>query len=69
MGREPELAIQLRLMHWHLFFEKAGVEKGNCALTSIKPNLGHALAASGVVSLISLLLAMKNKNNSGRNSL
>ena len=46
-------------------FEKAGVEKGNCALTSIKPNLGHALAASGVVSLISLLLAMKNKTIPG----
>nr|WP_330377434.1 SDR family NAD(P)-dependent oxidoreductase [Cellulosilyticum ruminicola] len=34
-------------------------KKNYCALTSTKPNIGHALAASGVVSLISLLLAMK----------
>ncbi|WP_306307321.1 SDR family NAD(P)-dependent oxidoreductase [Cellulosilyticum ruminicola] len=30
-----------------------------CALTSTKPNIGHALAASGIVSFISLMLAMK----------
>ncbi|WP_245951346.1 beta-ketoacyl synthase N-terminal-like domain-containing protein, partial [Phytoactinopolyspora halophila] len=31
---------------------------GFCALTSTKPNVGHSLAASGVVSLISLVLGM-----------
>ncbi|WP_217998905.1 SDR family NAD(P)-dependent oxidoreductase [Paenibacillus pabuli] len=32
---------------------------GSCALTSVKTNLGHTLAASGVVSLISLVQAMR----------
>ncbi|MEE1281526.1 MAG: SDR family NAD(P)-dependent oxidoreductase, partial [Acutalibacteraceae bacterium] len=42
-------------------FKKANVKTGSCALTSTKPNIGHALAASGVVSLISLVLALKNE--------
>ena len=42
-------------------FKKANVKAGSCALTSTKPNIGHALAASGVVSLISLALALKNE--------
>ncbi|QQF62483.1 hypothetical protein I9X38_19085 [Bacillus mojavensis] len=29
-------------------------KRSYCALTSAKPNIGHTLAASGVVSLISL---------------
>jgi polyketide synthase PksN len=33
---------------------------GFCALTSVKPNLGHTLAASGLVSLISLIQAMRH---------
>lgn len=32
-----------------------------CALISMKPNIGHTLAASGIVSLIGLLQSMKNK--------
>ncbi|MFE6775905.1 SDR family NAD(P)-dependent oxidoreductase [Streptomyces sp. NPDC057702] len=32
---------------------------GFCALTSTKPNVGHALAASGLVSLIGLVLGMR----------
>lgn len=32
-----------------------------CAVTSIKPNIGHALAASGIVNLIALIMAMKDK--------
>ena len=34
---------------------------GFCALTSVKPNLGHTLAASGLVSLISLIQAMRHQ--------
>lgn len=33
----------------------------HCALISFKPNIGHALAASGLVSVIGLLMAMKNE--------
>ncbi len=42
-------------------FKKANVANKSCALTSTKPNIGHALAASGVVSLISLMLALQNE--------
>ncbi|MGY0063720.1 SDR family NAD(P)-dependent oxidoreductase [Streptomyces sp. LZ34] len=34
---------------------------GFCALTSTKPNVGHALAASGLVSLIGLVLGMRHE--------
>src|SRR5699024_4008383 len=36
-------------------------EAGSCALTSVKPNLGHTLAPSGLVSLIAMVLAMRNE--------
>lgn len=36
-------------------------DERHCALISFKPNIGHALAASGLVSLTGLLLAMKHK--------
>ncbi|MFF8597223.1 beta-ketoacyl synthase N-terminal-like domain-containing protein [Streptomyces sp. NPDC015220] len=35
--------------------------KGYCALTSTKSNLGHSFAASGVVSLIGLVLALRHR--------
>nr|WP_240464227.1 SDR family NAD(P)-dependent oxidoreductase [Paenibacillus apiarius] len=42
-------------------FKDYTTDKGYCALTSTKSNLGHSLAASGVVSLISLALAMRKE--------
>lgn len=42
-------------------FKDYASQKGYCALTSTKPNIGHSLAASGLVSLISLVLAMKKE--------
>ncbi|MGE0946969.1 hypothetical protein, partial [Bacillus atrophaeus] len=36
-------------------------EKSYCALTSTKPNIGHTLAVSGIVSLISLVMALKKE--------
>lgn len=42
-------------------FKDYAVGKGYCALTSTKPNIGHSLAASGLVSLISLVMAMKKE--------
>ncbi len=35
--------------------------KKKCALTSNKPNLGHTFAASGLVSLVSMLLSMRHE--------
>ncbi len=35
--------------------------KQYCALTSVKTNIGHTLAASGVINLISATLALKHK--------
>lgn len=42
-------------------FWGSDAQKGSCALTSTKSNIGHSLAASGIVSLISLLLAFKHE--------
>lgn len=43
-------------------FKSAGVNLNKtCALTSNKPNLGHTFAASGIVNLVSMLLAMKHE--------
>ncbi|MFE9722737.1 SDR family NAD(P)-dependent oxidoreductase [Streptomyces sp. NPDC005794] len=36
-----------------------------CALTSVKPNVGHTLAASGLVSLIGVLQAMRHETIPG----
>ncbi|WP_218639219.1 SDR family NAD(P)-dependent oxidoreductase [Paenibacillus sp. FSL R5-0765] len=42
-------------------YKSRNMEPGSCALTSVKTNLGHTLAASGVVSLISLVQAMRHE--------
>ena len=42
-------------------FGKWNLKKESCSLISIKPNIGHSLAASGIVNLIALLLSMKNE--------
>lgn len=36
-------------------------EKGYCAIGSVKSSIGHMLSASGVTSLIKVVLALKNK--------
>ncbi|MET3210645.1 UNVERIFIED_CONTAM: PfaD family protein [Paenibacillus sp. PvR008] len=42
-------------------FRKPGAQAQNCALSSIKPLIGHTFAASGIVSLISMLMAMRER--------
>lgn len=46
-------------------FREDGCTPASCAVTSVKPNIGHTLAASGIVSLISLAMAMKHKTIPG----
>ena len=43
-----------------VFREYTG-EKQYCSISSVKPLVGHTFAASGAVSLIAMLMAMKNK--------
>ncbi len=42
-------------------FEKYSNEKQFCAVGSVKTNIGHALTAAGVASVIKVLMAMKYK--------
>jgi len=42
-------------------FQQHGVEKQRCALGSIKPNIGHLEAASGIVGVQKILLQMKHR--------
>lgn len=42
-------------------FKNNKIKAGSCALTSVKPNIGHSLAASGIVSLIALVKALQNE--------
>lgn len=42
-------------------FSDGRAPPGHCALTSTKSNLGHSFAASGLVSLVSLVLAMRHE--------
>lgn len=41
-------------------FRSSTAEEGQCALGSIKANLGHTFAVSGIVNVIAVLLAMKH---------
>lgn len=50
-------------------FQDSGMREGRCALTSIKPNIGHALAASGIVGLIALLLGLREETIPGMISI
>ncbi|MEV4517421.1 beta-ketoacyl synthase N-terminal-like domain-containing protein, partial [Dactylosporangium sp. NPDC049525] len=46
-------------------FRRRTTRRGHCALTSTKTNLGHSFAASGVVSLISLVQAIRHRSIPG----
>jgi|GEM_PF-4730014 len=46
-------------------FEKYTDQKQYCSIGSVKPIVGHTFAASGIVSFIAMLLAMKNKTKLG----
>ncbi len=60
-GTGTKLGDPIEINALNEVFTSYGVQPGSCAITSVKPNIGHALAASGVVSIISLLLAMQHE--------
>ena len=59
-GTGTKLGDMVELNGLHEVFKQDMQEKKFCAITSVKPNFGHALAASGVVSLIGMVQAMKH---------
>lgn len=42
-------------------FPSCAARLGECALTSVKPNFGHALAASGLLSVVAMIQAMQHQ--------
>ncbi|MGL4202354.1 MAG: beta-ketoacyl synthase N-terminal-like domain-containing protein, partial [Enterobacter roggenkampii] len=46
-------------------FDTAGMGEARCALGSVKPSIGHTFAASGIVSVIALLMAIKHRTIPG----
>ncbi|WP_444944873.1 SDR family NAD(P)-dependent oxidoreductase [Microbulbifer sp. ZKSA006] len=50
-------------------FSSNTAKKQFCALGSLKPNIGHSLAASGIAGVIKVLLALKNKKLPALNTI
>ena len=50
-------------------YSRQGAVPAACTLSSIKPLIGHSFAASGVVSLITMLLAMRHETMPGTHGL
>jgi polyketide synthase PksN len=59
-GTATQLGDPVEVNALYDVFKSDGGAPGHCALTSIKSNLGHTFAASGLVSLISLVQAMRH---------
>lgn len=60
-GTGTKLGDPIEVNALHQAFASLTEEKQFCAVTSMKPNIGHALAASGIVSLITLAKAMEHR--------
>ncbi|MWC28297.1 SDR family NAD(P)-dependent oxidoreductase [Paenibacillus sp. MMS18-CY102] len=50
-------------------FGSQGVTEPSCVMGSLKPLIGHTFAASGVVSVIAMLMAMKHRTMPGMTKL
>src|SRR5262245_60390256 len=60
-GTGTQLGDPIEINALNEVFGEATEEVGFCALTSTKTNFGHTLAASGIVSLVSLAQAMRRE--------
>jgi 3-oxoacyl-(acyl-carrier-protein) synthase len=60
-GTGTQLGDPIEINALYDVFKGKSVRRGYCALTSNKSNLGHTFAASGLVSLISLVQAIKHE--------
>ncbi|MBO0780267.1 MAG: SDR family NAD(P)-dependent oxidoreductase [Ktedonobacteraceae bacterium] len=60
-GTGTQLGDPIEINALNEVFREATEEVGFCALTSTKTNFGHTLAASGIVSLVSLVQAMRHE--------
>ncbi|AEI40435.1 SDR family NAD(P)-dependent oxidoreductase [Paenibacillus mucilaginosus] len=58
-GTGTRLGDPIEMNALHQAFKEYTSERGSCAVTSNKTNLGHTFAASGLVSLINLVLAFR----------
>ena len=60
-GTGTKLGDPIEINALNKAFSSLTDKKNYCAVTSIKPNIGHALAASGVINLIALTMAIRDK--------
>ena len=60
-GTGTQLGDPIEINALNEVFREATEEVGFCALTSTKTNFGHTLAPSGIVSLVSLVQAMRHE--------
>jgi polyketide synthase PksN len=60
-GTGTQLGDPIEINALNEVFKSFSNERGFCALTSSKTNFGHTLAASGLLSLVSLVQAMRHE--------
>ncbi len=61
-GMSSPLSDEIELLALKQSFqESAALPEGSVAIGSVKPNIGHPLAASGMAGLIKLLLALRHR--------
>ena len=60
-GTGTKLGDSVELTALESVLRARGAGVGQCALTSVKGNLGHTLAASGLVSVVALVEALRHK--------
>ncbi|CAH9066961.1 hypothetical protein PSECIP111854_03995 [Pseudoalteromonas sp. CIP111854] len=64
-GTGTKLGDSVELTALESVLAERGADVGQCALTSVKGNLGHTLAASGLVSVVALVEALRHKEIPG----
>lgn len=60
-GTGTQLGDSIEIQALKEVFTGKEITEGFCALGTVKPNIGHADAASGIIGLIKVILCLKNK--------